>query len=252
MFFHFLGILEIVDHPRINIALLGKAINAMIRHHRNVEQKEGIELIKFVTLVITLNKIPEQIPSFPYFVHVPYSLFSENARFFFISKEPSEKFQKLFEEKMITSIVDVVSFNTFKKENKSFDNKRMFFNNCDGVLCDAGVKESLRKNLGKKFSFNKYVIPIQMVKKRLHENIINARDDIVFYLEPEEKLTIKIAKTNMTHLQIKQNILESIDYIISKIPRKWKNIHSLGIKSPKSIELPFYEPTLTPESTETN
>jgi len=28
--------------------------------------------------------------------------------------------------------------------------------------------------------------------------------------------------------------------MVNKIPRKWKNIRSLGIKTTQSIELPFY------------
>jgi len=42
-----------------------------------------------------------------------------------------------------------------------------------------------------------------------------------------------------------ENIFLSLDKIVDKIPGKWKNIKSLGLKTKNSMCLPFYNNILT-------
>src|SRR2546423_634374 len=52
--------------------------------------------------------------------------------------------------------------------------------------------------------------------------------------------SIKIGTTGMTSNQLLENLEMVIPVVIDKIPRKWKNIQSLHIKTPESISLPIY------------
>jgi ribosome biogenesis protein UTP30 len=52
--------------------------------------------------------------------------------------------------------------------------------------------------------------------------------------------SIKIGTTGMTSSQLLENLEVAIPAVIDKIPRKWKNIQSLHIKTPESISLPIY------------
>ncbi|RUS18675.1 hypothetical protein BC937DRAFT_88462 [Endogone sp. FLAS-F59071] len=62
-------------------------------------------------------------------------------------------------------------------------------------------------------------------------------------------LAIKIGTTAQTPTQIFENLQTALPHIIEKIPRKWKNIQSLHVKTSDSISLPIYnslpdEPTV--------
>jgi len=52
--------------------------------------------------------------------------------------------------------------------------------------------------------------------------------------------SIKIGNTDMTSKQLLENLEMAIPVIVDKIPRKWKNIQSLYIKTAESISLPIY------------
>ena len=52
--------------------------------------------------------------------------------------------------------------------------------------------------------------------------------------------SIKIGLTSQTPEQIAENIMYSINYIVDKVPGKWKNIQRLSIKTNKSVALPIY------------
>lgn len=51
---------------------------------------------------------------------------------------------------------------------------------------------------------------------------------------------IKIGHTGLTEEEVSANILETARGIASIIPRGWKNIKSLNIKTSDSVSLPIY------------
>ena len=51
---------------------------------------------------------------------------------------------------------------------------------------------------------------------------------------------VKIARSVFTKNQIVENIMSSIEKIVDKIPRKWKNVQSIVLKTTNSTALPIY------------
>ncbi|KAF9001251.1 hypothetical protein BGZ52_010017, partial [Haplosporangium bisporale] len=51
---------------------------------------------------------------------------------------------------------------------------------------------------------------------------------------------VKIGLTSMSAAEITANIEAAIPHIIEKIPRKWKNIQAINLKSNESIALPIF------------
>merc|ERR1711915_745496 len=51
---------------------------------------------------------------------------------------------------------------------------------------------------------------------------------------------VKIAHTGLSLKQIMENILNGLQAIAQKLPRKWKVIQSVNIKTPESVALPIY------------
>jgi len=145
-----------------------------------------------------------------------------------------------------------MSIETLQDDFKDFNDRKLLFDSFDAFICDDKLIERITRILGKKFKFQKYVVPIRFTKKMILKNVINVRDCVTFYLLPSKRLNVKIGTTSMNPEDIIDNIIEPIDYIVSKIPKKWKNIQSLGIKTTQSIELPFYPSIINEEKEESN
>jgi len=157
----------------------------------------------------------------------------------------------MIQEKKVPNVVELLSIVRLSKEFRGYEKMKNLFDSFDAFICDDKYVDKLTRILGKKFKFFKYIVPIRVTSKRICTNVINARDCVPLYLIPTKRLMVKIALTSMNVEDIMENILKSINYIVSKIPKKWKNVKSLGLKTPSSIELPFY-PKLEEDNDEEN
>jgi len=52
--------------------------------------------------------------------------------------------------------------------------------------------------------------------------------------------SVKVGRTDFTPKQVAENTMAAIRGLIQKVPRKWKNIQSMHLKSTESIALPIY------------
>jgi hypothetical protein len=48
----------------------------------------------------------------------------------------------------------------------------------------------------------------------------------------------------MSANHIADNIIHAVPFVVDHIPRKWRNILSLSIKTSESVSLPFYNASL--------
>jgi len=51
---------------------------------------------------------------------------------------------------------------------------------------------------------------------------------------------VKVGRTDFTSKQVAENTMAAIHGLVQKVPRKWKNIQSMHLKSTDSIALPIY------------
>eukprot|EP01130_Rhizamoeba_saxonica_P006850 TRINITY_DN2744_c0_g1_i2.p1 TRINITY_DN2744_c0_g1~~TRINITY_DN2744_c0_g1_i2.p1 ORF type:complete len:147 (-),score=38.75 TRINITY_DN2744_c0_g1_i2:64-504(-) len=134
-----------------------------------------------------------------------------------------------------------MSLKTLREKHGRFEQKRNLSKSYDMFLCDDSIQLVLPRLLGKAFTKSKkYPIPIKVNQENLTRNVIKARDSTYLYLSSGDCLNVKVALTSMDEEQICENIIEAVGAIAKFIPRKWKNIKSLSIKTDESIALPIY------------
>jgi len=139
----------------------------------------------------------------------------------------------------------VLGIETLRNKFSRYEARRKLLQSYDLFLCDESLSLVLRKFLGKNFfKSKKYPIPIKM-SSNLCENVAKARDATYLYISQGSTLNVRIAHSSMDDKNICENIFLSLDKIVDKIPGKWKNIKSLGLKTKNSMCLPFYNNILT-------
>jgi ribosome biogenesis protein UTP30 len=52
--------------------------------------------------------------------------------------------------------------------------------------------------------------------------------------------SVKVGRTDFTPEQVSENVMAAIKALVLKVPRKWRNIQSMHLKSTSSIALPIY------------
>jgi len=100
----------------------------------------------------------------------------------------------------------------------------------------------LPKLLGKTFfKKKKHPIPLDLTHKQWRRQIESACSSAFLYVGKGTCCVIKVARVSQTRNEIVENVVAVIDGLASVIPRKWKNIRSLHLKSSESLALPLYQ-----------
>lgn len=109
-------------------------------------------------------------------------------------------------------------------------------------LADDRILPMLTKALGKTFfKVKKQPVPISLRRKSsLAAQIDRARKNAFLCGSNGDCWIIKLANTNMTEEQVLGNLMTGLPAVVNKIPRKWKNVKSINIKTSDSIALPVY------------
>lgn len=109
-------------------------------------------------------------------------------------------------------------------------------------LADDRILPMLTKALGKTFlKVKKQPVPISLRRKSsLATQIDRARKNAFLCGSSGDCWIIKLANTNMTEDQVLENLMTALPAVVDKIPKKWKNVKSINIKTSDSIALPVY------------
>jgi len=105
---------------------------------------------------------------------------------------------------------------------------------------DYRIERMLPKLLGKSFySKKKHPVSIDF-KKDIEKQIVSAKDSTYLYLKAGRSCSINVGKTNWDEVKLTENIIAAMDSAVQYIPKKWKNIQSVQVKSTTSVALPIY------------
>jgi len=136
----------------------------------------------------------------------------------------------------------VIAITKLKTNYRQYEEKRKLMNSYDLFMADDRIIPMLPRVLGKEFFKSKRLpIPIKLANEdRIAAEVAKARDATYFYPPNGSCCCVRIAHTGMTVEQIEENINCAIDAVIQKIPKKWKNIQSINIKTNFSVALPVF------------
>ncbi|NXV31146.1 RL1D1 protein, partial [Rissa tridactyla] len=227
-----------------------KAAEALLAFARS-KTKRGALLLndsENVQLLVTVWKVPRvaQVIKIP----LPHGIRPETAEVcLFTRDEPNlsaeqteNLYKKLLIQKGIKSVSQIISYKTLKKEYKLFEAKRRLLNRFDLFLSDDRIRRLLPSHLGKHF-YERKKAPLSVnlkarnLAKELQKHIQGTT------LPVTNKgccYTARIGHTGMKADEIVDNIIAAAEVIAKKLPKSWKNVKILHLKTLKSVALPIF------------
>jgi ribosome biogenesis protein UTP30 len=242
--------LGLKPHDHLNSNLVVRAVTALLKHEENKKKQNKKEQLfeadDIISLIITLNKVPQKPRSKPYRIYLPYPLWNDECDICFFVKDPEKEWKELFET-VGAAVKKVIGLAKMRRKYNTFEARRKLLGSYDLFLCDESISLLLRRFLGRQFfQSKKYPIPIRITRTSLADKISKVRHSTYLYLRTGSCLNVRIARVSFTTKQICVNILRTVNDIVNRIPGKWKNVKSICIKTPSSIALPVYNQLPSP------
>ncbi|NXO53872.1 RL1D1 protein, partial [Aramus guarauna] len=160
-----------------------------------------------------------------------------------LSAEQTENlYRKLLMQHGIRSVSQVISYKTLKKEYKLFEAKRRLLNRFDLFLSDDRIRRLLPSHLGKHFYERKKVpLSVNLKAKNLAKELQKHIQGTTLPVTNKGCCyTARIGHTGMKADQILDNIIAAAEVIAKKLPKNWKNVKILHLKTLKSVALPIF------------
>jgi ribosome biogenesis protein UTP30 len=221
-------------------------VNALLKHHSNKSEsgkKSLIETPDTISLIVALTKIPEKgkVGGIP--IALPNSLFDadENEMCMFVKEDAKDKVRTSLTEHPVEGLTKVIGLGKLRTNYKRYEERRKLCSEFDLFLCDDRIIPMMPKALGKSFfEKKKHPVPVRLRGNDISNAINKARDSTQLYLGFGPCSAVRIAKTTFSAEEIVENIMAGMAGIIEKVPKKWKGVHAIHIKTHDSIALPIF------------
>ncbi|XP_030340174.1 ribosomal L1 domain-containing protein 1 [Strigops habroptila] len=236
-------------------AQVKRAVEALLAFARS-KSKGGPLLLnesENVHLLVTVWKVPRaaQVIQIP----LPHGIRPETAEVCLFTKdEPNlsaeqteNLYKKLLLQHGIRSVSQIISYKTLKKEYKMFEAKRRLLNRFDLFLSDDRIRRLLPSHLGKHFYERKKVpLSVNLKAKNLAKELQKHIQGTTLPVTNKGCCyTARVGHTGMKVDEILDNIVAAAEVIAKKLPKNWKNVKILHLKTLKSVALPIYTANLS-------
>lgn len=218
-----------------------KCILAIIKYEKSIKIQDSKTSHLFIT--IGLKKIPEKKRIKPIQIPLTHPYRKDADQVCLITKDPQNDYKNLLKQKRITSIHKVIGIEKLRKKYQPYEARRILCSSYEVFLADRSVISLLPQLLGKEFFQKKKIpIPVKLSSTDLQTELQDAIYSTCMFIPTGPCITIKLGDINDQSLEhLVDNVMDSIPNIIQYIPRKWKNIQSLYLKSTDSLSLPIYQ-----------
>ena len=138
-------------------------------------------------------------------------------------------------------IARVIGVGKLKTKFKQYEAKRQLCSMYDVFLADKSVLPTLPHLLGKVFfEKNKKPLPVDLYKQNWGEQFRRTLGATPFYLSEGLCSAVRAAHTGLTADEITANIITAVEKLATVLPKQFKSIQALHIKTHNSIALPIY------------
>uniref|UniRef100_A0A8C8SV43 Ribosomal L1 domain-containing protein 1 n=1 Tax=Pelusios castaneus TaxID=367368 RepID=A0A8C8SV43_9SAUR len=238
----------------LDCAQVKKAVQALLAYTKTKEKTDELLLNENenVYLMVTVWKIPprEQVIKIP----LPHGIRPETSEVCLFTKDEPELtaeqtenlYKKLLTQNGITSISQIISYKTLKNEYKPFEAKRRLLNRFDLFLADDRIRRLLPSHIGKHFYQSKKApLSVNLKAKNLAEELNkHIQGTILPVTNKGCCYTARIGHTGMKTDELLENITVAVKMISNKLPKNWKNIKVLHLKTLKSVALPIFNSSI--------
>lgn len=227
----------------LDIKQADRAVKALLAHveKENSANDVLIQDDQAVWLIIATKKFSDEYKAKPHRIPLKHGIVPPDAEICLFVKDPQRNYKNLLEEKKVTAVHKVIGVSKLRSNYKQYEAKRQLCASYGMFLADARVLTVLPKLIGKTF-FNKkkHPIPVDMTKGDLKKEIARALGSTYMHLTPGTCTAIRVGLTSQSAAEITANIETAMPHIVEKIPRKWKNIQAINLKTSGSVALPIY------------
>eukprot|EP00163_Fabomonas_tropica_P001122 TRINITY_DN10855_c0_g1_i1.p1 TRINITY_DN10855_c0_g1~~TRINITY_DN10855_c0_g1_i1.p1 ORF type:complete len:288 (+),score=97.52 TRINITY_DN10855_c0_g1_i1:255-1118(+) len=223
-----------------------KAATALLKHVELEKEKDSnlLDDDLFITLQIGLKKVPEgKKNAKPIPLHLRHPIYASEAasEVCIFVKDPQSEFKKKVEEQSLSNITKVIGISKLRSNYKPFEAKRELVNSYDLFLADDRVIPLLPKLIGSKFfTKKKQPLPVNLTKKNLSREIQRALASTSLVMGGGPCVAVKVARSSQSAKEVTENIVSVAEQVAKLIPRKWKNIQTMHIKTHSSVALPIF------------
>ena len=248
----------------VNSELLNKAVNALLKHHKESESNSallGNDLP--VQVQFTLARVPERTSARPIRIEIPHPLHKvlqtkddadtnqdglEDVEVCLIVKDESkESITELIElfPSHTSCVKKVLTLTSLRKKYSTHKARRELLKRYDLFLADDRILPMLGKALGKNFfQEKKHPIPLKVTRKEaLPFAIQKSLKSSYMFINPGTCISIKAGNTAMPAEYLVANVEAIVNNAVGHIPRKWANVSAVNVKTAESIALPVYNKT---------
>ncbi|NXR24970.1 RL1D1 protein, partial [Cinclus mexicanus] len=227
-----------------------KAVEALVAFARTKAKGDALLLneSESIHLLVTVWKVPQAAKVIR--IPLPHGIRPETTEVCLFTKdepnlsaEQTEKlYKKLLLQNGIRSISRIISYKTLKKEYKMFEAKRRLLNSFDLFLSDDRIRRLLPSHLGKHFYERKKApLSVNLKAKDLAKELEKHIQGTTLPVNNKGCCyTARIGHTGMKVDEILENIIAAAKVIDNKLPKKWKNVKILHLKTLKSVALPIF------------
>ncbi|XP_062359665.1 ribosomal L1 domain-containing protein 1 [Cinclus cinclus] len=235
---------------RLDRAQVKKAVEALLAFARTKAKGDALLLneSESIHLLVTVWKVPQAAKVIR--IPLPHGIRPETTEVCLFTKdepnlsaEQTEKlYKKLLLQNGIRSISRIISYKTLKKEYKMFEAKRRLLNSFDLFLSDDRIRRLLPSHLGKHFYERKKApLSVNLKAKDLAKELEKHIQGTTLPVNNKGCCyTARIGHTGMKVDEILENIIAAAKVIDNKLPKKWKNVKILHLKTLKSVALPIF------------
>ncbi|NXK85751.1 RL1D1 protein, partial [Formicarius rufipectus] len=227
-----------------------KAVEALLAFSRSKAKRDVLLLneSESVHLLLTVWKVPRE----PKLIRIPlpHGIRPETAEVCLFTKdEPNlsaeqteNLYRKLLIQNGIRSVSQIISYKTLKKEYKMFEAKRRLLNSFDLFLSDDRIRRLLPSHLGKHFYEKKKApLSVNLKAKNLAKELQKHIQGTTLPINNKGCCyTARIGHTGMKVDEILENVIAAAQVIAKKLPKNWKNVKILHLKTLKSVALPIF------------
>jgi ribosome biogenesis protein UTP30 len=237
--------MEKIDEGKIQ-----EAVDALLKWSNSQKAQEKAQLLEdeqLLYVVISLKKIPERARTNPYRIPLPHPLFpidGDQEVCLFVNDldrgiKAKDAKAKVIEEGIL--IAKVIGVSKLKTDYYPHEAKRKLCGSYDLFLADDRILPMLPKLLGKSFfKKKKHPIPVTLTRQQWKGQITQACSSTYLYVGGGSCSVIKVARMSQSKEEIRENILAVINGAVEQVPKKWKGVQSIYLKTLESVALPLY------------
>jgi len=197
-----------------------------------------------ISLLIALKATPDRERVKPYRIPLKHSLHNvPGVEICLFTADPQRTYKDRLAKTPVQGITRVIGIGKLRRKFIPYKDKRALLSSYQFFMADKRITSLLPPLLGVKF-FEKKKQPVPVNLNLTDENFVKeltqARDSTYLYIKTGPCCAVRVARASFTQQQVVDNILTAIEPIVDKLPKKWKSVQGIFLKTHDSIALPLY------------